>query len=439
LIWRRVVSSLLLSALIVIPVANTALAACDLSDSWCRSRVTTPATVVINGVQIDASPGAFIEDGRVLVPLRAFAEALGATIEWDHRTRTVRAYQGQGANYTTVTIDSNVARHNFWSYRLDVAARIVEDRTFIPLRFMSEAMGASVQWDDHSKTATVTGNSHWKVDQDVLYGEVEKVLPYMSRCILPTADGVGKYQLCLDPDQYLLDMTPGVFREVLWHLQVINAIAKLPDFRHGMEYNSVDTPRLLRQVAQPIWYFVPDAPPVTRIRPAPSVIAMMLSLLSILSSDTSPPQKLISQAQLAQTRNEFKADSFRTCTLKAGDTVYGGRPGQGEWYMDRQTFEVANLDAVALWQSVQVPPRERHRGHRPEIMEYRVTRDVTVACGTARNNSVVKTENGSMYTGEGGGYQYHIPGFEYVLEVVGNPITLANWIVTAEAFSRLKR
>lgn len=112
MISRRAVAILLLSVLMILPMASTALATCDVSDSWCRAQTTTPAKVIINGIQIHASPGPIIENDRVLVPLRAFAEALGVTIEWDDRTKTVRAYMGQGLNYTTVTVGSSTASHN---------------------------------------------------------------------------------------------------------------------------------------------------------------------------------------------------------------------------------------------------------------------------------------------------------------------------------------
>ena len=92
--------------------------------------------------------------GRFLVPIRGIFEALGADVAWDGNTKTVTGKKGD----TTVilTIDSNLTSVNGDIIKLAVPATIINGRTFGPVRFISEALGADVQWDGEDRVATIT-------------------------------------------------------------------------------------------------------------------------------------------------------------------------------------------------------------------------------------------------------------------------------------------
>ena len=95
-----------------------------------------------------------IVQGRFLVPMRGIFEALGATVHWDGDTRTVT---GNRAGTTVLlSIDSTRAKVNDSTFELDVPATIVESRTYVPLRFISESLGANVSWDGETRVATIT-------------------------------------------------------------------------------------------------------------------------------------------------------------------------------------------------------------------------------------------------------------------------------------------
>jgi len=112
------------------------------------------AEIVTNGVAKALDVPAQIIDSRTMVPLRAIFEALGATVEWDDATKTVTSTK----DGTTVklTIGVPAINVNGTDKALDVAAQIVESRTLVPVRAVAEAYGCAVAWDDATKTVTIT-------------------------------------------------------------------------------------------------------------------------------------------------------------------------------------------------------------------------------------------------------------------------------------------
>ena len=94
-----------------------------------------------------------IEDGSTLVPMRFLFEQMGADVEWDGKTKTTTATLGY--KEITFSIDNVNARINNKSAKMDVPARLINDKTMVPLRFLSENMGYDVDWDADSRTAIV--------------------------------------------------------------------------------------------------------------------------------------------------------------------------------------------------------------------------------------------------------------------------------------------
>lgn len=106
----------------------------------------------LNGTEIR---GAFLSDeGRVMVPMRPFFEAIGADIFWDDSSQTVRVFI-MGSNIT-LRAGGSVASRNGAQVLLDAPPRILRDRMFVPLRFVSESIGGQVAWDPANRLAEVT-------------------------------------------------------------------------------------------------------------------------------------------------------------------------------------------------------------------------------------------------------------------------------------------
>jgi hypothetical protein len=112
--------------------------------------------VEVDGEKLAAD--AYLVDGRTVVPLRAIFERLNATIEWNEEEQSVTAVKGS----TTVklAIGRTDATAGERTVTLDVPPMLINGSTYVPLRFVSEAMGAGVTFDSERSTAVVsTGNS----------------------------------------------------------------------------------------------------------------------------------------------------------------------------------------------------------------------------------------------------------------------------------------
>ena len=146
-----------LSSAAATAVALTALPGC--------TALAKDVNIVIDGEELNLDVAPQIIDGRVMVPIRGVLENLGALVKWDDETQTVSARKSSktvsleiGSNDVTLdkgeTNDGGSAKTE--TIQTDVAAQLVSDRTLVPLRVISEAMGYSVDWNDETYTVSIT-------------------------------------------------------------------------------------------------------------------------------------------------------------------------------------------------------------------------------------------------------------------------------------------
>jgi len=109
--------------------------------------------IIINGdkQQYDRPP--VMENGRVLVPIRGIFETLGAKVNWNQKEGKVTAPKGDQT--IELTIGSKKAKINEQLHNLDVAAKTINNRTMVPLRFIGEALGEDVRWEQATKTVYI--------------------------------------------------------------------------------------------------------------------------------------------------------------------------------------------------------------------------------------------------------------------------------------------
>src|SRR5690554_4727601 len=101
----------------------------------------------------DAKP--FInEDSRTLCPVRFIAENLGAEVEWNGANKTVLITKE--STEILLTIGKNTALVNGTEKDFDTVPQIFENRTYVPLRFISEAFNMDVDWDANTRTVLIS-------------------------------------------------------------------------------------------------------------------------------------------------------------------------------------------------------------------------------------------------------------------------------------------
>ncbi len=91
------------------------------------------------------SDAALNKDGRALVPVRVISEKLGANVEWNPDERSI--YINQGGNDIKMFVGSNVLYLNGEEIDIDVPPQIINSITYVPLRFIGETFGANVGYE----------------------------------------------------------------------------------------------------------------------------------------------------------------------------------------------------------------------------------------------------------------------------------------------------
>jgi len=110
--------------------------------------------VELNGRRLDLSVPPTQVSGRTMVPMRDIFESLGTAVQWNEATRTATADKGE--NNVQIGIGSSRAMVNGRTVLLDVPAMIIHGATMVPLRFVSESLGADVKWSSATQTVFIT-------------------------------------------------------------------------------------------------------------------------------------------------------------------------------------------------------------------------------------------------------------------------------------------
>lgn len=166
---KRLTSLLLVLALLILTGAGALADGPNGSisiqiSSW-KDKTYTPATanvvrLTLNGRELTGDVPAMIQGGRTMVPVRLVGEALQAQVLWVQQTGQVILMRS--GDVVVLTVDSANAIVNGVAVTLpdNVPATVVRyqdaDRTMVPLRFVSEALGAQVAWDQDTYTASLT-------------------------------------------------------------------------------------------------------------------------------------------------------------------------------------------------------------------------------------------------------------------------------------------
>lgn len=118
----------------------------------------TKVAVYLNNVKQSYTPSAYMKNGTTLVPMKPIFEALGATVSYDNATKKVTATKvGKkiviGVGNKTAYVDANGTTSTI---NLSHPAEVYQGTTMVPLRFVSQALGAEVTFDEAKLTVYIT-------------------------------------------------------------------------------------------------------------------------------------------------------------------------------------------------------------------------------------------------------------------------------------------
>jgi hypothetical protein len=121
-------------------------------------------SVIVDGSHVHfEGMGPVQVEGHILVPVRGVLEKLGAEVAWMPESQTVVASTGKME--IVLHIRDTQAKVNGKMVELDTPAQVLSGHTMVPLRFLSESLGADVRWDDASRTVIIVTRNRQNVNR----------------------------------------------------------------------------------------------------------------------------------------------------------------------------------------------------------------------------------------------------------------------------------
>lgn len=423
---------------------------CNDDLEWNAAPQRLPFGVTIGGIPLSLAPGEpapYLQNGRILVPLRAIAEAMGAVVTWDAENQ--QAIIRKGDRYLVARPGSNKIRANGWTYTTEVDTTNEGGRLFVPLRHLVESLGSSITWSPGAGTGTAL------IIPTPFLTPMAKIVDVLKahKKDFRVCDRV----LCLDRDKMTITETPAEWEDTYTNIRAANDIlvkAREQDKRvlaKDGELYVVHAKAALPLAVATAGEAATAAGLAEEIGaagiaglvylPAVVVPGVIIGLVEmnpdVAGLSQAEVEAAIQQAQAItdaagdwQAERGIKRDRYRVCFLKKGDVVFGGWPGPSPFYTDWGTVKLANMVSSALFQLIQVPPNPVHGGFRPQLKSYESLIPQFVACGrVGANTSMVLPGVGKVFSGQGGGWQYFIPTYETTLKEKDTWL-LRDWEVT---------
>lgn len=146
------------------------------------TRASAEIRIKINERTVATDSAPYIIKNHTMVPVRAVSEALGCEVEWRAEERIVTIQKEEKT--INLTIDKNHAEVGGESVELEPSAQIKYNRTYVPLRFVAETLGAEVSWEEAEQTVMITAP-----DTDIKLAYNEDELFWLARIIHAEAEG----------------------------------------------------------------------------------------------------------------------------------------------------------------------------------------------------------------------------------------------------------
>lgn len=114
--------------------------------------------IIVDNQSIEFDEQPFIESRRILTPLRKTYEIFDVDVEYDNSTKTITCEKDD--KIIKFTVGEKIANINGINVAIDVPARSINNRVFVPIRFVVESLGLTAEWNNASSTVNISKNKN---------------------------------------------------------------------------------------------------------------------------------------------------------------------------------------------------------------------------------------------------------------------------------------
>lgn len=147
-------------------VLTVAILATSTAAAFAEATPIVPAVVVDEQTLVLDQAPIITTEGRVLVPMRAIFEALGANVQWEADSNSVFAEKDDVV--IRLTVGEKILQLNQEIVTLDASAQMAGDRVMVPVRAVSEALQADVSWDSNAQKVIITTQNEKNASEQAL-------------------------------------------------------------------------------------------------------------------------------------------------------------------------------------------------------------------------------------------------------------------------------
>lgn len=140
---------------------------------------TSNISVYIDNKHVSFRTNPYMENDRIMVPMRKIFEELGATVTWDNDTQSVTAVKDKTT--AILAIGLNIMYINSEPTALDNPPALVYDTTYVPLRAVSEALGCVVEWENDKNKVIIT--SELPDNSSTVFYQAYNTVPDFGACL----------------------------------------------------------------------------------------------------------------------------------------------------------------------------------------------------------------------------------------------------------------